>query len=108
MTAPKDMTFEYDPALLAYMKNKKQDTIVVELVTAEHSDLEVSELYIHLVDDRMASQFLEKKRYRSVETAHGRVLFPPMALRCGDRAVFRLKKVLFVTMIQCEGIEIGR
>ncbi len=103
-----EIHFEYDEALLDYMKEKGQDTIVIELVTAENSDFEVSELYVHLSDDKIARRFIDKKRYREIKTEHGRVLFPPMKLETEETVKFRLKKVLFVKSVKCDGVSLGR
>ena len=55
------MNFIIDEALKAYMQRTGKTNIVVEMVTAETSDIEISELHVHLVNDRQAAFFKEKK-----------------------------------------------
>ena len=69
------MTFTYEPALLEYMQKKGKNTIVVEEVTINNSDIEITELHIHLIDDKRAEEFISKKRYRSTATSPTKNLF---------------------------------
>ena len=46
------MNFIYEPALLEYMQKKGKNTIVVEEITSNNSDFEVTELHVHLIDEK--------------------------------------------------------
>lgn len=98
------MNFVYEPVLLEHMHAKGKTTIVVETVMINHSEIELMELHIHLIDEKQAEYFVNKQRYVSKETAHGRVLLPPYRLHYDETVTLGLKKVLFPKMVTCEGI----
>ena len=52
------MNFICEPALREYMLKKKRSTILVEEITSSHSDFEITELHIRLIDERQAAHFL--------------------------------------------------
>ncbi len=103
------MTFEFDPEVVDYMKNTGKTTMVVEVVTSDNSDFEVSELYIHPVDPKKAETF-RKKRYRAVPAPDPdlTILLPPFKLDYSEIVRFHLRKILFVTSIKYEGIRLIR
>ena len=74
------MKVEYSPELLAYMKKKNKSVISVEVAVSDRSDFEVAEIFLRLVTEDFAVYLKEKKRYRSVKTEQGEVLFPPYVL----------------------------
>ena len=86
------MNFIYSPELLAYMEKKKQRNISVEVASASHSDLEVTEIYFRLVTDSFADYLVNKRSYRSRETEVGRVLLPPYRLVYDETVEFGIKK----------------
>ena len=100
------MTFVYEPALLEYMREKGRTTIAVEVMSSDHSDFEVTELYVHLIRDKQAAYFKEKKRFRGISTEHGEVLLPPYRLVYDDTVTFGLKKVWIFRSIRYEGISL--
>ena len=100
------MNFVIDEALKEHMKHVGKLNIVVELVTAETSDIEISELHVYLADDKQAKLLKEKKRYRGKETEIGEVLLPAFPLQCEETVRFRLKKFLCFKMVGYEGIKI--
>ena len=99
------MKFSYTPDLLEYMHRKGKRHISVEVATADHSDFDVAELYYRIIDDRTV-EFLKKKRYRAVETAHGLVMLPPYHLEYDENVTFRLKKVLLFHTVTTDGIRL--
>ena len=100
------MEVRYEPSLLEYMEKKKTSTILVELVEINNSDLDVTELHVRLVNQRLRNIFVDQKRYRTVTTPHGEVLLPPFPLQLEDTITFGLKKVLFASMLTCKGIKV--
>ena len=100
------MNFIIDEALKAYMQRTGKTNIVVEMVTAETSDIEISELHVHLVNDRQAAFFKEKKRYRGRATDVGEVLLPAFPLQYEENVRFWLKSFLCFKTVGYEGIKI--
>lgn len=98
------MNFIYEPQLLAYMKAKKKNIIVVETVMIEHSEIEIMELHVHLIDEKQADYF-KKKRYVSKNTEVGEVLLPPYKLQYAENIVFGIKRVFFFHFLTYTGIQ---
>ena len=98
------MKFTYTPELLEYMKQKNNTTVLVELVELNNTDLEIMELAIRLPDARTRDLFVNKKKYRVIQTEVGEVLLPNFPLMYSDTVTFGLKKVLFFKQITCKGI----
>ncbi len=88
------------------MKRKGKMNISVEVASSDHSDFEITELYLRLVTDDFAAYLIQKKRYRGVRTDQGQVLFPPYRLFCNDRVVFSLKKIWIFRSLRQEGIRL--
>ena len=65
------------------MKQKKKDTLVVELVEV-NGDFDFSELHVHLPDAKRVEFFRTKKNYRAVSTDCGTVLLPRFPLELAD------------------------
>jgi len=100
------MEFVYEPELLAFMEKKGKRHIAVEVVSSEHSDIEITELYIHLMGEKQAEYYKAKKGYRGIETAEGEVLLPRYRLTYDDRIVLGLKKVLCFRSLTQTGIHL--
>lgn len=95
----------YEQALLDHMKQKNKNIIVVELVLCNNTEFEIAELYVHLIDDKKAREFKEKKRYRSYPTEAGEVLFPRgYRLEIADTVTFGLKSFWIFKSITYQGI----
>ena len=99
-------SIEYDDALREYMAKKGMTTIAVEVASAQHSDIEVTELYVHLISDKQAAYFKEKKRFRPVAGELGEVLLPPYNLEYDETLRFGLKKIWIFHSIQYTGIRL--
>ncbi len=97
---------EYDEPLREYMAKKGMTTIAVEVASAEHSDIEVTELYVHLISDKHAAYLKEKKRYRAVQGELGEVLLPPYTLEYDETVSFSLKKFWIFHSIRHRGIRL--
>lgn len=100
------MQIVYEPALTAYLKHKDMTAIAVEVVSSTHSDIEVTELYLHPMKEKHAAYYKEKKRYRSVPAPYGEVLLPPYRLEYDDTVTFTFKKYWIFHAIRQTGIRL--
>lgn len=100
------MTFTYTPELIHYMREKNKPNIVVEVVSIDHSDIEMTELHVYAVNDKRAKFMQEEKKYRPRKTEVGLVLLPPYRLEYEEEIHFSLKKVLFFYSVKYEGIRL--
>lgn len=100
------MEFVYEKDLQEYMKKKGKKTIVVEVVTANCSDFEITELNVHLINEKQAEYFKTKKKFRSKETEMGEVLLPPYRLEYDDTVTFGLKSFLGIKQLTWQGIKV--
>lgn len=100
------MNFVIEDNLKEHMERTGKKHIVVELVTADTSDIEISELHVYLTDDKQAKLLKEKKRYRGKATDMGEILLPAFPLQYDENIRFWLKKVLCFKMVGYEGIRI--
>lgn len=98
------MKFVYEPALQEYMIKKGKKTIVVEEITSNNSDFEITELHVHLIDEKRAEYFKTQKGYYSVLTETGAVLLPPYKLKYEDTITFSLKSFLGIKYVSYKGI----
>ena len=98
--------FTCDVPLREHMDRKDLHTIAVEVVSSQHSDIEITELYIHLMREKQADYFVEKKHFRSVPTDFGRVILPPYRLEYDDTVVFNLKKTWIFHSIRTDNIRL--
>ena len=46
------MEIEYSDALLAYMKKRKKNHVVIDVATSDTSDFEVAEIFLRLASDK--------------------------------------------------------
>ena len=99
------MTFVYEKPLLEYMERKGMRSIAIEVVSS-NSDFEITELHVHLVNDKQAEYFKQKKNFRGIPTEHGEVLLPSYRLEYSDTITFGLKKVWIFHGIQYTGIKL--
>lgn len=99
------MEFIYTTALTAYMEKKEKNIIVVEEVSINNSDIEITELHVHLIDNKNADIFKQKKRYYAVPTDYGEVLFPPFKLKLANTITFDLKSFLGIKYLSYKGIK---
>ena len=98
------MKFIYEEELKAYMRQKNYRNIVIEVVIINNSDIEISELHVHFVDERQTDYFKTKKQYYSVNTDMGEVLLPRYKLNYEEEIVFGLKKFWIFKYIAYKGI----
>lgn len=99
------MQFVYDPKLVEYIEKTGKKSIVVEMVSIDNSDFEITELHTHFIDARMRKKFIDQ-RYRVIETDHGEVLLPRFPLEINDVVTLRLKRFLFIKTLVADGIKV--
>ena len=99
------MEFVYTPELMEYMTARGRQYLVVEVVSSDHSDFEVTELYVHVISEKKAAEFL-KKRFVSRPAPVGQVLLPPYRLHYADTVTFSLRSFLGIKSVRQEGIEL--
>jgi hypothetical protein len=99
------LEFVYDDALREYMTAKGKRHIVIEVVSSDHSDIEITELYPHIIGEKKAAEF-KRRRYAVRETDMGEVLLPPYRLHYADTIRFTLRSFLGIKSIRQEGIEL--
>lgn len=100
------MEIIYEPELTEYLKSKDMTAIAVEVVSSAHSDIEVTELYLHPMKEKHAAYYKERKRYRSVSAPYGEVLLPPYRLEYDDTVTFGLKKFWIFRSVKQTGIRL--
>lgn len=100
------MNFIFDQNLQDYMQKKKKTSVVVEVVTSNNSDFEVTELYVHLADQKGTDFFKTKKHFKGYQAPVGEVLLPPYRLEYEDTVTFGLKSFLWVKYVTHQGIRL--
>ncbi len=99
------MEFVYTPELTEYMRQKGKEYIVVEVVSSDHSDFEITELYAHIIPEKKAAEFL-KKRFVAKPAPVGQILLPPYRLHYADTVQLSLRSFLGIKSVRQEGIEL--
>ncbi len=100
------MEFIVTPELAAYMEKQGKRNIVVEVASSDHSDFEVTELFLRLVNDRQAKELKEKKRYVGRPTNVGEAILPPYRLHYDEVVTFGLKKYWIFHKMTYEGVRL--
>ena len=99
------MKIVYTPELTEYIRKHNKKTLLVEMIELNNTDLEITDLHIFFVNERMREQFI-KKGYQIHTTQLGEVLLPRFPLQMDEVVTFGLKSVLFFKHITCEGIKV--
>ena len=97
------MEFVYTPELIEYMRAKDRRYLVVEVVSSDHSDFEITELYAHIVSEKKAAEFL-KKRFVAKPAPVGEILLPPYRLHYAETVTFSLRSLFGIKSVRQEGI----
>lgn len=100
------MEFVYEPELLEYMKAKGKFDIIIELVSIDHSDIEMADLHVFLANERQLKLFREEKKYKSIKTPVGEVLMPIYKFDVDEKIVFGLKSTWVFKSLTYKGIRI--
>ena len=97
------MKFVIEPELLSYMEQKNRKNIIVQ-VAETHSDIEIQEIHVHAINDKMATFHITENNYKAIETEFGRVLLPKYPLEFAEEVVFGLKKFWIFKTVSFQGI----
>ena len=100
------MTVSISPELAAYMARRHRRILSVEVASADHSDIEVTELYVRLVRDDFADYLVDRKHYRRVPAGEYEVLLPNYRLHYDEELRFGLKSFWFFHHITLEGVRL--
>ena len=100
------MNFVIEDALKEYMKQVGKHNVVVEVVSADNSDIEITELHVYLADDKRAAFLKAEKGYRGKKTEVGEVLLPVYRLQYDENIRFWLKNFLCFKSVGYEGIKV--
>lgn len=98
------MQFIFEQPLQDYMAKTGKRTVIVEVAASNCSDFEVTELHVHLINEKQADYFKTKKHFRSREVSEGEVLLPPYRLEYADTITFGLKSFLWIKYVTHKGI----
>ncbi|MCR5788751.1 MAG: hypothetical protein K6G83_02585 [Lachnospiraceae bacterium] len=98
------MEFHYTPEALQYMDRKRRHIIAVEVAASNHSDIDITEIYIRLVTEKFGVYLRDQKRYREIKTEAGTVLLPPYHLEYAPVITFEVKKFLCFSFLSQKGI----
>lgn len=100
------MEIRYEQPLRDYILKKGKKYLLVEMVEINNSDIDMTELHVRFVNQRLRDQFVEKKRYRVVETELGEVLLPRFPLQMEETVNFGLRSFLGIKSVRCTGIKV--
>jgi len=100
------MQFIYEEQLLEYMKRKKKNNIVIEVICINNSDFETTDLHVHFVNEKQSDFYKEKKNYKGIATEYGEVLLPPYRLEYDETIRFGLKNFLGIKSVKMKGVRL--
>ena len=100
------MNVEYSPELPEQMQKKGRKNISIEVASSDHSDIEVTEIFLRYVTDEFADYLVQKKKYKSVRTEVGQILLPPYRLDYDETVRFYLKKMWIFRKLEVEGVHL--
>lgn len=100
------MNFIYEPELIEYMQNKKRYNIIIELVSIDHSDIEMTDIHVFLANERQLKLFKEEKKYKTIKTSVGEILLPQYKFDVDDEIILGLKTTWCFKYITYKGIRV--
>ena len=104
--------FKCTEAFAAHMHRRRKFNVSVEVAQSNHSDFEVTEIYLRLLGDRIADELINKKQYRvyPLETPDGekaRVLFAPYVLTIDEVVTFdHVKSFGIIGRMKVDGVRL--
>ena len=101
------MRFQCTDEFRGYMNKRKRSVISVEVARSDHSDFEVTELYVRLVTDAFAVYLVRKKGYDMyLLEGGGLVLLPPYHLEIDEVVTFSITKHWIFRCLSIDGIRL--
>lgn len=97
-----------EPALQEHMKKKNKKTIIVEAVTCNNSDFEITELSVRLAGNRQAAVYKEQNSHFVKQISDFEVLLPDHRTNYKDTVTFKLKSFLGIKYLTYEGIAVAK
>ena len=97
-----------EPALQQHMQKKNKKTIIVEAVTCNNSDFEITELSVRLAGPRQAAVYKEQNSYFVKNISEYEILLPDHRTDYKDTVTFRLKSFLGIKYLTYEGIAVAK
>lgn len=97
-----------EPALQEYMKKKQKTTIIVEAVTCNNSDFEITELSVRWAGARQVAVFKEQNSYFVKQLPDFEILLPDHRTQYKDTVTFGLKSFLGIKYLTYEGITVAK
>lgn len=97
-----------EPALQEYMKKKNKTTIIVEAVTCNNSDFEITELSVRWAGTRQATVYKEQNSYFLKQLSDFEILLPDHRTNYKDKVVFGLKSFLGIKYLTYDGIAVDK
>lgn len=97
-----------EPALQEHMKKKKKTTIIVEAVTCNNSDFEITELSVRWAGARQAAVYKEQNSYFLKQLPEFEILLPDHRTKYKDTVTFGLKSFLGIKYLTYEGIAVAK
>ena len=100
------MEFRFSEDLKAHMIKKRKLFFVIDVATANCSDIEVSEIFFRLADASHADYLVKKKRFRPVPCGEFTVLLPAFRLEYAPVVTLDLRRVWLFQKLSAEGIRL--
>lgn len=97
-----------EPALQEHMQKKNKKTIIVEAVTCNNSDFEITELSVRLAGPRQAAVYKEQNSYFIKNISEYEILLPDHRTNYKDTITFSLKSFLGIKYLTYEGIAVAK
>jgi len=102
----KPLRVVYEQELSDKLSAARRRNAVVELATANTSDIEISEVFLRFVTDKAAEELVNKKRYRRVEAPVGSLLIAPYPFEIEDTVTIGYSRWWKFRRLKLEGIKI--
>ena len=100
------MEFQFSERLKNYIKKTGRQHILIEVVTANTSDIEVSEIAVRFVSPRIADHYIREKRFAEKQTEVCTVLLPRYPINYADTVMLDIRSFLFFHLLRQKGMKI--
>ncbi|MBQ8934291.1 MAG: hypothetical protein IJ061_08415 [Lachnospiraceae bacterium] len=100
------MEFQFSERLKNYIQKTGKQFILVEVVTADTSDIEISEIAVRFVSRRIADHYIRDRHFIEKQTEVCSLLLPRYPLRYADMVELDLRSFLFIHLLKQKGMSI--